>query len=130
MLPLIFLTEVMWVEMKAPENKLDAVLIDDDILVRMTWKFSANKLGKAVDLFTTPEEFFPLMDQYDLTTPIYVDAQLGAGISGEDVALQIHHSGFVSVFLCTGYPQENFAHLTWLRGVVGKAPPWDMGQSA
>ncbi|MBI3535822.1 MAG: hypothetical protein HY072_10110, partial [Deltaproteobacteria bacterium] len=69
-------------------------------------------------------DFFEQEAQFDKNTPIYVDVNLGNGISGEDVAKKICERGFKNIFLATGYEPGRYQHLSFLNGVVSKNPPW------
>lgn len=103
--------------------KPDAILIDDDILVRMAWaeRFSAS--GKKLEAFESFLRFNERASEVPKTVPIFVDASLSEGERGEDVTLKLSSSGFKRLFLATGYPASEFEHVTWVEGVVGKEPP-------
>ncbi len=103
---------------------LDAVLIDDDPLTRLTWKNAASDLGKSFRAFPSSAAFLRESDEIDRRTPVYLDAKLGDGISGADESLRIHKLGFVELYLATGHPPEMFSGCKHLRAVVGKEPPW------
>jgi hypothetical protein len=60
----------------------------------------------------------------DRATHIYIDAQLGDEIRGEDVAKEAHTLGFRTIFLCTGLPVDALEPCPWVLGVLGKDPPW------
>lgn len=102
----------------------DAVLIDDDELVRATWKLSAAKAGKTLRSFATAAEFLNESCAIDRATLVYIDSDLGGEVKGEAEALKIHELGFGEIYLATGHAPEKFAGLSHLRGVVGKEPPW------
>ncbi|MFC1522858.1 sensor histidine kinase [Elusimicrobiota bacterium] len=103
-----------------------AVLIDDDPLVHMVWKMAAQEKGMDLKAFKDPKDFMKLLDKVgsDLSTPIYLDSELGEGVKGEDIAKELHDKGFTNLYLETGHPPEAFAHATWIKKVVGKEPPW------
>lgn len=103
---------------------LDAVLIDDDPLVRRTWEIAAPKVGKRFKAFASTAEFLKAAKTVDRVTPIYVDSMLADGELGEDQSHRIYELGFREIYLATGYDKERFRELAHLRGVVGKAPPW------
>ncbi len=102
----------------------DAILIDDDELVHLTWKSVAKLRGKRLQGFFHPDEFFSRAETFSKLSPIYVDANLGHGIKGAEVAERIHKMGFAQVYLATGYEPEQFQHLKFLKAVVGKDPPF------
>lgn len=102
----------------------DAVLIDDDSLVHMTWKVAAKSKGISLKSFKNPKEFLTVVEQFSKETPIYLDSDLGEGILGEEIAKKLHDMGFTKLYLATGHPAESFKHLGFMKKVVGKEPPW------
>lgn len=115
------------IETPAQETALerwDAILIDDDALVRATWKAAASRLGKSFRAFPAVAGFLEASPAIDRETSVYIDSELGDGLKGEVEALKIHELGFGAIYLATGHEAEKFAGLAHLRGVVGKAPPW------
>ncbi len=102
----------------------DAILIDDDELVRMSWSMAAKASSKRLRVFSQPVDFFAESETLSKNSPVYVDANLGHGVKGEEVAEQIHHLGFTRVFLATGYEPENYRQYQFLQGVLGKDPPF------
>ncbi|MBI4369096.1 MAG: hypothetical protein HY547_02585 [Elusimicrobia bacterium] len=107
----------------APEP-CDAILIDDDPLVRMTWTMAAKRAGKNLLAFVSAEEFFKKTESLSRNTPIYIDSRLGNGVKGEEESQKIYKLGFKEIYLATGDSPEKFAHLKHIRGVLGKEPPW------
>ena len=112
-------------EQDTPKERLDAVLIDDDPLILMTWQVSASLLGKKLRTFDTSAKFLEEAHSIDHATPIFVDAELADGKKGDIESLKIHGLGFHKIFLTTGHAPEQFAGLTHLEGVLGKKPPWN-----
>lgn len=105
--------------------RYDAILIDDDSLVQMTWKYVAKEKGKSLLVCTTAEEFWKAANDIDRNTPVYVDSNLGNDVKGTEVSLQIFEAGFKTVYLETGYPASEFPPMPWLKGILGKDPIWD-----
>lgn len=103
---------------------LDAVLIDDDALTRMTWENAAAEFGKELRTFSTPAEFMREYGKIDRRTPVYMDVNLSGGADGAAQSLWVHSLGFSEIYLASGHPPERFANLKHLRAVVGKEPPW------
>jgi FixJ family two-component response regulator len=99
-----------------------AILIDDDELVRLVWQFQAKEAGVQLLTYNDPNEVDFLA--VNLDTPIYLDSELENGVKGENVAHKLHLQGFQNIYLATGYNPEDFKHLTFLKGVIGKSPPW------
>ncbi|MBI4402862.1 MAG: hypothetical protein HY537_01800 [Deltaproteobacteria bacterium] len=102
----------------------DYVLVDDDELVRMLWSMAADEAGKNLETFSDPDEFITFAPRLRRETTVYIDANLGSNISGETIARQAFDMGFENVYLATGYEATHYKHLTFLKGVCGKTPPW------
>ncbi|MBI4670031.1 MAG: sensor histidine kinase [Elusimicrobia bacterium] len=107
------------------ENKVDAVLIDDDPLVHLTWKMAAKAKGHVLKTFKSPKEFLEAGGgQFPRQTTIYLDCELGKGIKGEEFAQELHAKGFTKLYLATGHSADRFQGLPSIKAVVGKEPPW------
>jgi len=107
-----------------PPQAPDAVLLDNDALVHMTWKIAAESEGIRLSAFRSPEEFLSACDSFPKDTPIYIDSELDEGRKGEDVAKGLNARGFTRLFLATGYDPETLPPMPWITRVVGKDPPW------
>ena len=105
-------------------NPFDIVLIDDDPLVRMSWKMVAKQKGKSILVCSSVEDFRSKWADLDRSIPIYVDSHLGGGVQGEDFAQELALQGFTEVFLATGYRSSDFIGKPGIKGVVGKDPPF------
>lgn len=103
----------------------DAVLIDDDPLVRRTWEIAARRAGKKLKVYGRARGFFADEGLIARSIPVYIDARLGDGESGERESLRIRELGFSEVYLATGEEPARLSGLTHLSGIVGKTPPWD-----
>ncbi len=113
------------VEFAVKKQFFDAILIDDDEeLVHMSWAMAANTAGKTLKSFSHPDQFFAVADKLEMSSSVYVDANLGAEIKGEVVAEKIFKMGFSNVYLATGYEAANYTQYTFLKGVLGKEPPF------
>ncbi|MFA5139211.1 MAG: HAMP domain-containing sensor histidine kinase [Elusimicrobiota bacterium] len=102
----------------------DAVLLDNDALVHMTWRIAAESKGVRLSAFRTPEELLSALERMPKDMPIYIDSELDAGQKGEDVAKDLHAHGFTELYLATGYDPESLPPMPWIKRVVGKEPPW------
>jgi len=100
------------------------VLIDDDELVRMTWSLKAKRQQINLKFFSSYEDFLREKATFNKDVTIYIDSELGSSIKGEDIASALHIEGFSNIFMATGHSPENFKHLTFLRGVISKSPPF------
>lgn len=107
----------------------DAVLVDDDLLVRMVWNFSAKECQKKIKVFSDPEALLKELPHVDSRTPIYIDSQLGNGVKGQELALELYRRGFLELYLCTGFPKQSFSEMHWIKDIQGKEPPQVWSQS-
>jgi hypothetical protein len=110
------------IEIAAPKELLDCILIDDDSLVQMSWKMFADINNKKFKHFFNADDFFKAAGSFDVNIPIYVDSNLGNGVKGEEVSQKIYEAGFKNIRLCTGYEASDFEPRPWIREVVGKDP--------
>ncbi len=102
----------------------DTVLIDDDDLIAKTWELQAQQKGRSLFRCSSPKEFFIAMDTLPSHVAVYVDVNLGFGMQGDLIAKQIFDLGFPNIFIASGYDSNRFKDLKFLKGVVGKDPPW------
>lgn len=102
-----------------------AVLIDDDALVRMSWKLAAKKSGVTLHAFAAPAEFLAESSHFDKNTPIHIDSELGEGVKGETIAETLRAEGFTDLTLETGHPAEKLSVPAWLK-IAGKEPPFGL----
>ncbi|TBR21238.1 HAMP domain-containing histidine kinase [bacterium] len=105
-------------------ERWDAVLIDDDPIVRQIWTFAAESAGKRFLTFSSPAEFLREAERIGRASPIYIDEQLGEGVKGHEVSIRIHARGFSDITLATGREVAPAADLRYIKAVVGKEPPW------
>lgn len=113
--------------LKRPEHHPDAVLLDDDALVIMTWKSVAAKNQKQLLTFSEPREFFETLKNLSRSTPIYVDSELSNGIKGQDLVPKIRALGFTAIFITSGHHSSKFSEIEGLAGIHGKDPPPTIG---
>ncbi len=109
---------------EAPREEFDAVVIDDDDLILMTWKMSAEMNQKKLLVFKDPNDFFARQKTLNLSSPIYVDVNLANGVLGTDVAQQIGKAGFKNIFLATGYEAASITKSPFIKNIIGKDPVW------
>lgn len=102
----------------------EAILIDNDKLVRFSWEFSAESAGIKLYTFSSLREFEEAKTNFCLTTPIYIDSLLDNQIKGEDLARDLYKNGFKTIFLSTGCDFERFKYMPWLAGLIEKNPPF------
>jgi len=108
------------IEITESKIKYDAVLIDDDALIHMTWQIVAKEKNKTVKLFKTEAEFLAVASRLETSTPIYVDVNLAQGVNGIEVAERLYKLGFLKLYLATGYSEIDKPD--FITAVVGKDP--------
>lgn len=102
----------------------EAVLIDDDALIRKIWEIKAKEKGINLKTYPSIEGFSKILSTLYAGTPIYIDSNLKDERPGEDFAKELSENGFENLYLATGYEKERFENLDYLKGVIGKTPPW------
>jgi signal transduction histidine kinase len=102
------------------------LLLDDDELVRLTWQSMAKKLNKKLIAIASPIELKDQLVKLKKDSDIYIDSFLGNGIKGEDIALDLHLRGYKNIYITSGYEKNHFQHLTFLKGIKDKSPPWNI----
>jgi hypothetical protein len=110
-----------------PPPHVDAVLLDDDLLVHTTWKMVARQKGKSLRLYTHPDALLSELATLPKSTAIYIDSNLGQGLAGEDTLRELSRMGYLNLHLATGYEpgpfEKKLAGTPGFRGVQDKSPP-------
>lgn len=115
------------IKIATEKNRYDLCLIDDDQeLIGMVWAMEAAAKGLKIKLFATPQAFVAEADKIEQQTPIYIDVSLGNGVSGLDVAHDVHKMGFTEINLATGHQADSMLIPPFICRVVGKDFP-DVG---
>ena len=106
-------------------GRIDAVLIDNEILVHEAWKYRAEQFGKKILCFKSSAEFLSALPAISLETPVYVDLNLESE-NGIEVSRAINQRGFSSIYLSTGTHASDLEldGFSFISGVMGKNPPW------
>ena len=102
----------------------DCILIDDDETTHISWRLIGKQMGKVVQTYFDPKEFFAESALYNRDIPIYIDAHLSKNQKGEEISKEIKDKGFENIYLATGSSPNEFPDLPWIKKIVGKEPPW------
>lgn len=106
-------------------TKVPTILIDDDPLVRLTWESRAKKMNIPFQSFSNPQELKNLISTFPNTTTFYIDHEIkGSQISGLELAKELSTKGFSELYLATGYDAKNLPPSPFIKGIVGKKPPF------
>ena len=89
------------------QTRYNAILIDDDPLVHMTWEIFAKDSQKAFKGFLAFEHFEKDAKRLSKDSCIYIDANLADGVRGEDISEKVAALGFTEIYIATGYAAED-----------------------
>ena len=108
-------------------NSLDwnikIVLIDDDELTRILWENAALKSGLELKCFKDSETCLSNLESFDKDTQFYIDNHIG-NERGIILAEKLYNLGFKKLYMATGSNPEEFADISYIKGVIGKEPPF------
>lgn len=107
-----------------PTSPPDAILIEDDALVRKTWSLSASRSGKALRDFRCLEDFIPEASSVPRSTPIFLDFELTGGADGAVAIQRLRDLGFAEIHLETGHSPDSLPPGLEVQSLRGKEPPW------
>jgi signal transduction histidine kinase len=105
------------------------VLLDDSVSVTMSWELEAERYGYQLNAFNNIEKFMKYMEVCDKTAEVYVDSDLKVKKTGLAVLKKLHEKGFRNLYLQTGSDPEQYRDFLWLKGVLGKNPPFSWGNN-
>ena len=116
------------VEIKIPIEKVFSeddyvILVENDDLVSLTWEFRARKAGYKFLNFRKSEEVLPILTTLDKETIFFIDSELEQE-KGEDLAKTLFENNFRNLYICTGHDKVKFEHLSFIKRIVGKSPPF------
>ncbi|HPI39367.1 MAG TPA: HAMP domain-containing sensor histidine kinase [Pseudobdellovibrionaceae bacterium] len=104
--------------------KYDAVLIDDDLLIHMTWNLMAKEKNKKIICFTDENLFLNACDEIHFESSLYIDMNLKDGKSGIQVAENLYKKGFKNISLATGYDMNSIEKPPYIKSILGKDFPF------
>ncbi|MBL6991008.1 MAG: hypothetical protein ISR65_14580 [Bacteriovoracaceae bacterium] len=105
-------------------EKIVTVLLDNDALICTIWKSMADDKKIPLNVYSNPEELLQSLSTISKDSTFYIDSSLENGLKGEDIAKKLFDKGYKNLYLATGYEPEDFLHLSYIKGVIGKEPPW------
>lgn len=122
-----FFAEHIPIEILSEKSTLNEpiVFIDDDEVITSIWEESAKNAKRSLDIYHDPNDFAKVIHLYPKHTLIYIDSSLGGGVKGEAFSRVLYEKGFTNLILATGYPKSSLKHVTWVKDIIQKNPPWD-----
>jgi len=103
----------------------DAILIDDDPLVRLYWVQFGKKNGLKIETFESAYHFEAQEKLFSPTTRLFIDSRLGNGVRGEELSEKYAKLGFDEIYLTTGFDPDPSLMRPWIRAIFGKTPELD-----
>lgn len=104
--------------------KNKCILLDNSQIILDAWKLRA---------FEKNVEFYGFLEIYDMlnfirdcdkSVDIYIDYDLGRGLSGDKIACDLYEQGFENLFICTGFDKEDLKQVNFIKDIIGKEPPF------
>ncbi len=111
-----------WVPIVMKQEIFDAVLLDDDPLVHLSWQMAARRAGRRLRTFQSSAQLFAALPTLSLEIPIYVDFNL-LDATGDDTTKRLSHAGFQTLYMVTGENAEDLPKMPWLKAIMSKDPP-------
>lgn len=106
------------------QEKRVAILVDDDPLVRMTWRIAATRAGIDLRSFASMDEFEAAQESLPRDAHVYLDGSVPHGVSGESCLSRLRALGFKAVTIATGRPANKLGPEARGLQVIGKEPPF------
>ena len=73
--------------------------------------------------FSSSIELLESVSQFTIDTNFSIDSELD-NEKGEDLAQKLYELGYLNLVMCSGYSEEKFTHLSYIKKTIGKAPPF------
>lgn len=102
-------------------NKI--ILLDDEDIVHLNWKYEAERRGiDFLSFYTAAELLKHLRSINEKETPVYIDFELGGDNNGIEVAKKVSEFGFKNIVITTGH-ESSVPKPDFILGVQGKDFP-------
>lgn len=102
---------------------IDAILLDDNPWVCAEWQTKGQQHAKSILALGDMAALDSILPTLTRTTPLFLDVELGNGVSGVEIAHHLKALGFNNIFLTTAHAPGAFSDLPFIKGVLGKDPP-------
>jgi hypothetical protein len=114
--------QVVTISLPLLETHYDAILLDDDQLIRLMWKRIAAKRGEQIFTAASWSKLKPLLSTFDRNVTIYLDYCLHhEELSGAHVAQLLGQQGFNNILLTTCMPQGRVDKTVWVKEILDKS---------
>lgn len=114
-----------YIDILITSDQIDLILLDDSESVTLAWEYKAQKANKTIAAFNDVDTFTSYVLNCDSSVPIYIDANLKNDIKGEQIAKELYDHGYQNLYITTGHSPEMYAHVSWVKKVIGKEPPFN-----
>jgi signal transduction histidine kinase len=104
------------------QKDYDAVLLDNDKLVHLSWKMYAKNNQKRLISFYNFQALQSFLENKPKDIPIYIDYDLAAEKTGEEYAVILAGYGFSNLHLATGEVLDSFKENKIFKTVQDKTP--------
>ena len=108
------------IEKEMNASNVDFVLIDNEELNHMMWRFCAKETNHKGLHYSSMNDFLLHQSDLERSTPIFIDSDLGDGKRGEVLAQSIRELGFKKLILATSYKGLKAIPINGLDAVIGK----------
>lgn len=112
------------IDLKSLSETKKIILLDDEEIVHLNWKYEAERKGVGFLSFFTPSELLlhlSLMDEKE--TPVYIDYELGSERNGIEVAKMVADLGFKNIIITTGYDDYALQQPEYVQKIQSKEFP-------
>lgn len=103
----------------------EIVHIDDDELLRISWRYRAESQNLKYHGFSSYNEFVSSELTVSAEASFYVDYDLEFDeINGVEVLRKLYEQGHMNLFLSTGHESSEFEGIEYIKGTLGKEAPF------
>lgn len=120
---ILFKKDVLSIPIYTVYRHPDLVLLDDKKMITKMWLREAKKYNKKIVFFNRKDLLIKNLDFFDRETIVYLDSDLN-GESGIDVARELYQRKFINLYITTGHDKNQFNDIKFIKGIVGKEPPF------
>ncbi|NRA43325.1 MAG: GHKL domain-containing protein [Oligoflexales bacterium] len=99
---------------------IDALVLDDQDIVRNHLRKKAKRAKAQIELFSNPVEFYNKIGSFNRKTKVFIDQNLGYGVLGTDVAKVLFDCyGFREIYISSA-DADILGKPYWVKGILPK----------